>query len=128
MAAAARPAAIWLWPAGPTRPVIVVRLPSIQRMTRQAKQPPAALPIGTHGEEGLSDVCFPRAAVILWTDDTPPRPSAEMTANGAPALAPRGSPIPTEPHPDRPGPLTRSQVGELAAGEEEDAEREPAHA
>src|SRR5262249_57486512 len=41
--AAARPAAIWLWPGWPnTTPVIVVRLPSIQRMARKAKQPPAA--------------------------------------------------------------------------------------
>jgi hypothetical protein len=41
--AAARPAAIWLWPGCPnTTPVIVVRLPSIQRMARNAKQPPAA--------------------------------------------------------------------------------------
>ncbi len=41
--AAARPAAIRLWPGWPnTTPVIVVRLPSIQRMARKAKQPPAA--------------------------------------------------------------------------------------
>ena len=41
--AAARPAAIWSWPGWPnTTPVIVVRLPSIQRMARKAKQPPAA--------------------------------------------------------------------------------------
>ena len=41
--AAARPAAIWLWPGWPnTTPVIVVRLPSIQRIARKAKQPPAA--------------------------------------------------------------------------------------
>src|SRR5919199_3592792 len=42
-AAAARPAAIRLWPGWPkTTPVIVVRFPSIQRMARNAKQPPAA--------------------------------------------------------------------------------------
>ena len=41
--AAARPAAIRSWPGWPsTTPVIVVRLPSIQRMARKAKQPPAA--------------------------------------------------------------------------------------
>src|SRR5919201_2900185 len=41
--AAARPAAIWSWPGWRnTTPVIVVRLPSIQRMARKAKQPPAA--------------------------------------------------------------------------------------
>src|ERR671935_45931 len=41
--AAARPAKIWLWPGWPsTTPVIVVRLPSIQRTARKAKQPPAA--------------------------------------------------------------------------------------
>jgi len=41
--AAARPAAILLWPGWPsTTPVIVVRLPSIQRMAWKAKQPPAA--------------------------------------------------------------------------------------
>src|SRR2546426_2826213 len=41
--AAARPASIWSWPGWPkTTPVIVVRLPSIQRMARKAKQPPAA--------------------------------------------------------------------------------------
>jgi hypothetical protein len=41
--AAARPAAILSWPGWPnTTPVIVVRLPSIQRMARKAKQPPAA--------------------------------------------------------------------------------------
>ena len=41
--AAARPAAIWSWPGWPnTTPVIVVGLPSIQRMARKAKQPPAA--------------------------------------------------------------------------------------
>ena len=33
----------WSWPGWPnTTPVIVVRLPSIQRMARKAKQPPAA--------------------------------------------------------------------------------------
>ena len=38
-----RPAAIWSWPGWPnTTPVIVVRLPSIKRMARKAKQPPAA--------------------------------------------------------------------------------------
>jgi len=41
--AAARPAAIRSWPGCPnTTPVIVVNLPSIQRMARKAKQPPAA--------------------------------------------------------------------------------------
>jgi hypothetical protein len=41
--AASRPAATWLRPGWPsTTPVIVVRLPSIQRMARKAKQPPAA--------------------------------------------------------------------------------------
>ena len=41
--AAARPAAICSWPGCPsTTPVIVDRLPSIQRMARKAKQPPAA--------------------------------------------------------------------------------------
>jgi len=41
--AAARPAAIWSWPGWPnTTPVIVVRLLSIRRMARKAKQPPAA--------------------------------------------------------------------------------------
>jgi hypothetical protein len=41
--AAARPAAIRSWPGWPnTTPVIVVRVPSIQRMARKAKQPPAA--------------------------------------------------------------------------------------
>jgi hypothetical protein len=41
--AAARPASIWLWPGCPnTTPVIVARLPSIQRIDRKAKQPPAA--------------------------------------------------------------------------------------
>ena len=41
--AAARPAAIRSWPGWPsTTPVIVVRLPSIRRMARKAKQPPAA--------------------------------------------------------------------------------------
>ena len=42
-AAAIRPAAIRSWPGWPnTTPVIVVRFPSIQRMARKAKQPPAA--------------------------------------------------------------------------------------
>jgi hypothetical protein len=42
-AAAMRPAAIRSWPGWPnTTPVIVVRLPSIQRSARNAKQPPAA--------------------------------------------------------------------------------------
>ena len=41
--AAARPAAIRSWPGWPkTTPVIAVRLPSIRRMARKAKQPPAA--------------------------------------------------------------------------------------
>jgi two-component system sensor histidine kinase VanS len=41
--AAARPAAIRSWPGWPnTTPVIVVRLASIQRTARKAKQPPAA--------------------------------------------------------------------------------------
>jgi hypothetical protein len=41
--AAARPAAVWSRPGWPsTTPVIVVRLPSIQRMARKAKQPRAA--------------------------------------------------------------------------------------
>ena len=41
--AAARPAAIWSWPGWPnTTPVMVVRLPPIQRMAWKAKQPPAA--------------------------------------------------------------------------------------
>ena len=41
--AAARPAAIWLWQGWPnTTPVIVVHLPSIERMAGKAKQPPAA--------------------------------------------------------------------------------------
>ncbi|MGB8004164.1 MAG: hypothetical protein WCF27_07860 [Gaiellaceae bacterium] len=42
-AAAARPAVIRSSPGWPsTTPVIVIRLPSIQRMARKAKQPPAA--------------------------------------------------------------------------------------
>ena len=42
--AAARPAAIWSWPGWPnTTPVMVVRLPSIQRTALKAKQPPAAV-------------------------------------------------------------------------------------
>jgi hypothetical protein len=42
-AAAPRAAAIRSWPGWPnTTPVIVARLPSIQRIARKAKQPPAA--------------------------------------------------------------------------------------
>src|SRR6266571_1059831 len=63
--AAARPAAIWSWPGWPsTTPVIVVRLPSIQRIARKAKQPPAASsePVLTP-----TNPWCPSNVLVVWT-------------------------------------------------------------
>ena len=63
--AAARPAATLSSPGWPnTTPVIVVRLPSIQRMARKAKQPPAAAvePVLTP-----TNPSCPSNVLVLWT-------------------------------------------------------------